>query len=891
MIKFNLRKRDIYIGIVVYTILYSVIIVFYLLFNFNPSIKSTLDFHLKEEIKNNDAYINEYRKLSDSVFQNLINKESILKIVYDYDHAEKDDKALYRHRLYDSLNYIYRILKYKNYSIFHFHDPEGRSLIRFHKLKKFGDDLTGFRKSVGVIIKNHKYIEGFEEGRIRNSYRFMYPLFYNNEYVGSVELSVSILKLLKEKEESFTGVTLFFLKDKIYKRIVNKETKRFYSNSEIAGYKIYNTIQTPRSHFVSDSIIREINRKIQSKFTETGLKEKPSINWVKFNGKNWLITFFPLLNISGEQVAMIVSYEIYYPIDYLINGRRISLAIGAFLSFFITLFILFVNKERREAVYRQRVIMRAKEKAEEMARLKSSFLANMSHEIRTPMNGVIGMTEILKQTKLTDDQKEFVSIIESSAGSLLNVINDILDFSKIESNKIEVESISFHIRKVVEDVGDTLLLHVNKKGINLLVYIDPEIPDVVTGDPVRLRQVILNLANNAVKFTSEGEVVISAELIKDDNAKDKNRVTILFKVKDTGIGISKEGQKRLFEAFSQADSTINRKYGGTGLGLTISKRLVELMGGELMLESEVGKGSEFFFKLSFDVGDTTVGEYFTETEDLSRLRVLILDDNESNRIIFKKYFGYWNIHADEASDVDEAVAMVKKAIENHATYNLILADFQMPGKSGLDFGDILLKENLKKNTKLILFSSISDMIDANTIFKHGFDSYLYKPVKYHPFRKIVFETINKQVEYKLKNSGVIEGKKEEKTKEKKKNFDIKILLAEDNIINQKVASVTLNKLGFKNVDIANNGTEAVQMHLKNHYDLILMDIQMPVMNGLEATGKIRESERANSKQKRVKIIALTANALESDVKMYLQHDMDGVITKPFKPADLKRIIG
>jgi CheY-like chemotaxis protein/two-component sensor histidine kinase len=507
------------------------------------------------------------------------------------------------------------------------------------------------------------------------------------------------------------------------------------------------------------------------------------------------------------------------------------------------------------------------------------------------MNGVIGMTEILKQTKLTDDQKEFVSIIESSAGSLLNVINDILDFSKIESNKIEVESISFHIRKVVEDVGDTLLLHVNKKGINLLVYIDPEIPDVVTGDPVRLRQVILNLANNAVKFTSEGEVVISAELIKDDNAKDKNRVTILFKVKDTGIGISKEGQKRLFEAFSQADSTINRKYGGTGLGLTISKRLVELMGGELMLESEVGKGSEFFFKLSFEVGNTTVGEYFTETEDLSRLRVLILDDNESNRIIFKKYFGYWNIHADEASDVDEAVAMVKKAIENHATYNLILVDFQMPGKSGLDFGDILLKENLKKNTKLILFSSISDMIDANTIFKHGFDSYLYKPVKYHPFRKIVFETINKQVEYKLKDSGVIEGKKEEKTKEKKKNFDIKILLAEDNIINQKVATVTLNKLGFKNVDVANNGTEAVQMHLKNHYDLILMDIQMPVMNGLEATGKIRENERDNNKLKRVKIIALTANALESDVKMYLQHDMDDVLTKPFKPADLKRIIG
>ena len=533
--------------------------------------------------------------------------------------------------------------------------------------------------------------------------------------------------------------------------------------------------------------------------------------------------------------------------------------------------------------------MQAKEKAEEMARLKSSFLANMSHEIRTPMNGVIGMTEILKQTKLTEDQKEYVSIIESSAGSLLNVINDILDFSKIESNKIEIESISFHIRKVIEDVGDTLLLLVNKKRINLLIYIDPEIPDVVIGDPVRLRQVILNLANNAVKFTSEGEVVISAELVKQEETDDKKKATILFKVKDTGIGISEEAKEKLFEAFAQADATISRKYGGTGLGLTISLRLVELMGGDMKLESEVGKGSEFYFQLDFEVGEATTEEYFTDTEDLSRLRVLILDDNDSNRIIFKKYFSYWGIHCDEASNVNEAVTKVKQAIENHSNYNLILADFQMPDQTGFDFGDILLKENLKKNTRLILFSSISDMIDAKTIHKHGFDAYLYKPVKYHPFRKIVFETINKQVEYKLKDSGVIE---EVKNKERESgSSEMKILLAEDNLINQKVATVTLFKLGYKNVDVANNGTEAVQMHLKNHYDLILMDIQMPVMNGLDATEKIRESERANPNIKRVKIVALTANAMADDVKMYLQHGMDDVLTKPFKPNELKRVVG
>ena len=593
------------------------------------------------------------------------------------------------------------------------------------------------------------------------------------------------------------------------------------------------------------------------------------------------------MNFSGEQVALIVSYEIFKPIDSLLHGRRMAIIFATLLSFLIALIYVFVSWGRRQAVERQKILAAAKEKAEEMARLKSSFLANMSHEIRTPMNGVVGMTEILKQTDLNDDQKEFVSIIESSANALLNVINDILDFSKIDSNKIEIENISFPIRKVVEDIGDTLLILVEKKGIAMLTYIDPKIPNTLIGDPVRLRQVLLNLANNAVKFTNEGEVLVSAERVMENSNNDK--VTVLFKVKDTGIGISEDTQKKLFDAFTQADATINRKYGGTGLGLTISKRLIELMGGELLLESEVGKGSVFYFQLSFDVGEDIDEEYFTDTEDLSRLRVLVIDDNESNRIIFKKYFSFWNIHSDEAANVDDAVEKVKTAINNHAPYNLIIVDFQMPGKSGFDFARILEKENLKRNTKLILFSSISDMIDIKTLSEHGFDSYLYKPIKYNPFRKIVFETINKQVGTKLKVSGITETKEEIALDAD--NLDIKILLAEDNLINQKVATVTLSKLGYANVDVANNGTEAVQMHLNNQYDLILMDIQMPVMNGLDATKKIREYEKANPGVKRVKIIALTANALESDVKMYLQEGLDNVLTKPFKRDDLKKILG
>ncbi len=885
--KNKIKKSDFFLGIIIYVVLYSGILIFYTFFNYNPSIDSTLAFRLHEEKKNNEAKIAEYRKFSRSIFSHFINKESILKIVADYDSAGEVERGRYRKQLYNLLAPVYEVMQLKSYAVFHFHDQEGRSILRFHKPDKFGDDLTDFRYSVVKMIETHRYIEGFEEGSFSNCYRFIYPLFYKGYYIGSVELSVSMLKLLKEEEKSFVGAFRFLLKNRVHKKIVTNSTSQLYHNYNISNYKVYGTLNRKykKNRFLTDSTFQLLNKKLSKEVTLAESKQEPVIKYIRFKGLNWLITFFPIKNIEGKQVAFVASYEVYYPIDFLRKGRRVSLTVGAILSLLITLFFLFINKERKEAIERQKAIQRAKDKAEEAARLKSSFLANMSHEIRTPMNGVVGMTEILKHTGLREDQKEFVSIIESSAGSLLNVINDILDFSKIDSNKIEIESISFKVRKVVEDVGDTLLLPVEKKAISLLVYTDPAIPETLIGDPLRLRQVILNLANNAVKFTSEGEVLISAELVESANNKpDNNEVTVLFKVKDTGIGISEEAQVKLFEAFVQADATINRKYGGTGLGLTISKQLVELMGGELKLNSEIGVGSTFSFKLTFNVDNESTAEYFTESEDLSKLRVLVLDDNQSNRIIFKKYFSFWNIQSDEASCVDEALEKVRNTANNKIPYNLILVDFQMPEKSGFDFSDALIKENIKGNTKLILFTSISDLIKVDTINKKGFDAYLYKPIKYHPFRKVIFDTINNQVDKRVSEVGV-----KIKTDVLHKTSNLKILLAEDNLVNQKVASVTLNKLGYINVDIANNGTEAVQMHLDNHYDLILMDIQMPVMSGLEATKKIREFEKASPSLKRVKIVALTANALENDVKLYLSEGIDSVLTKPFKLTDFEKI--
>ncbi len=886
--KIKVRKSDLLLGVVIYAILYLSIVVFYTLLNFNPSIDSSLAFRLHVETKNNEAKILEYRDLSKSIVDHFVNKPGVLQTIDNYNRANEQKKNVYRNQLYDSLKVVYEVLKQKNYDVFQFHDLYGKNLLKLHRPNTFGDDLTLVRNSIKMMTKNHHYLEGFEEGHTGNSYHFIYPLLYQGSYIGSVELSVSMLKILMEEENSFVGAFRFLLKEDIYKKVVDSNTGNLYHDYNIEGYKVYGTLNRKykKNGFLTDSTFKVLNTMVKNKVTEVETKGKPIIQYIRLNGLNWLITFFPVNNISGRQAAMIASYEIYYPIDFLRKGKRVSLTVGAILSFLITLFFLFINRERREAINRHKEVQKAKEKAEEVVRLKSSFLANMSHEIRTPMNGVVGMTEILKHTGLREDQKEFVSIIESSASSLLNVINDILDFSKIDSNKIEIESISFQVRKVIEDVGDTLLLPVEKKGISMLVYTDPAIPEVLIGDPLRLRQVILNLANNAVKFTSEGEVLVAAELIQPESSNsDNSKATILFKVKDTGIGISKEAQVKLFEAFVQADATINRKYGGTGLGLAISKQLVELMGGKLEIESEMGKGSVFSFKITFDVDINSTTEYFSESEDLSRLRVLVLDDNQSNRIIFKKYFSFWNIKNDEASDVDEAIEKVKKSIKNKIPYNIILVDFQMPEKSGFDFADALLEENIKGNTKLILFSSISDMIHTDTIYKKGFDAYLYKPIKYLPFRKVIFKTINYQVDENISDAGI-----QNETGFTHEESELKILLAEDNLINQKVAAVTLNKFGYIHVDIANNGTEAVQMHLDNHYDLILMDIQMPIMSGLEATKKIREFEKANPDVNRVKIIALTANALENDVKLYLSEGLDNVLTKPFKPNDLKEIL-